>query len=403
MVGGAPASLELRLLPKHTAIFAGSGSGKTVLIRRMVEECALHGISAIVLDPNNDLARLGDAWPETPETWIGDDAAQAREYLDRTDVVVWTPGRQGGRPLVFQPLPAFADIIDSPDEFDAAVYAAVDALTPRVNANKGTDRARLEKAVLTEALKYFGRNGGSSLGEFIALLNALPQDASTLAKAPGVAADLAEKLEVARISDPLFGGVGQSADPGILLIPPAGKRARVSVISMIGLTGDEQRQSFVNQLQMALFSWVKRHPAGGDTPSGLFVMDEAQTLAPSSGSTPSTQSSIQLASQARKYGLGLVFATQAPRGLHNRISGNATTQFFGRLNHPAQIESARDLARAKGGDIRDVGGLGTGVFYLATENRGFHKIRTPMCLSHHPPSPLTEEEVIARAQRQNNR
>jgi hypothetical protein len=399
VVGGAPAYVELQSLPKHTAIFAGSGSGKTVLIRRVVEECALHGISAIVLDPNNDLARLGDAWPEAPKTWIGDDADRAREYLATTDVVVWTPGRQGGRPLVFQPMPAFADVLDSADEFDAAVYAAVDAFAPRVNANKATDKARLERAVLTEGLKYFGRGGGGSLAEFIAMLNALPQDASTLARAPGVAADLAEKLEVARIGDPLFGGAGQPADPGILLTPPPGRRARVSVISMIGLPGEEQRQSFVNQLQMALFSWVKRHPARGDTPSGLLVMDEAQTLAPALGSTPSTQSSIRLASQARKYGLGLVFATQAPRGLHNQISGNASTQMFGRLNHPAQIESARDLARAKGGDIRDIGGLGTGVFYLTTEGRGFHKIRTPMCLSHHPPSPLTEEEVIARARR----
>jgi hypothetical protein len=36
----------------------------------------------------------------------------------------------------------------------------------------------------------------------------------------------------------------------------------VSVISMIGLSSEEQRQSFVNQLQMALFAWIKRNPAG---------------------------------------------------------------------------------------------------------------------------------------------
>ncbi|MFD0740798.1 helicase HerA domain-containing protein [Phytohabitans flavus] len=57
---GVPVRLALESLRKHVAIFAGSGSGKTVLIRRLVEECALQGVSAIVLDPNNDLARLGD-------------------------------------------------------------------------------------------------------------------------------------------------------------------------------------------------------------------------------------------------------------------------------------------------------------------------------------------------------
>lgn len=34
-------SVRLAALRKHTAIFAGSGSGKTVLIRRLIEECAL--------------------------------------------------------------------------------------------------------------------------------------------------------------------------------------------------------------------------------------------------------------------------------------------------------------------------------------------------------------------------
>ena len=34
------------------------------------------------------------------------------------------------------------------------------------------------------------------------------------------------------------------------------------VISLIGLPETEQRQSFVNQLQMALFSWIKRNRPG---------------------------------------------------------------------------------------------------------------------------------------------
>jgi DNA helicase HerA-like ATPase len=171
------------------------------------------------------------------------------------------------------------------------------------------------------------------------------------------------------------------------------------VISFIGLPSDEQRQSFVNQLQMALFAWIKRHPAGDRPLGGLFVMDEAQTLAPSGAMTACTQSTLNLASQARKYGLGLVFATQAPKGLHNRIPGNATSQFYGLLNAPAQITAARDMARAKGGDVPDVSLLRTGEFYAALEGVAFQKLRTPLCLSHHPSSPLTTDEVVERAKR----
>ncbi len=61
--------VPLILLRKHTAVFAGSGSGKTVLLRRLVEEAAIHGVSSILVDSNNDLARLGDRWPAPPGTW----------------------------------------------------------------------------------------------------------------------------------------------------------------------------------------------------------------------------------------------------------------------------------------------------------------------------------------------
>jgi DNA helicase HerA-like ATPase len=195
----------------------------------------------------------------------------------------------------------------------------------------------------------------------------------------------------------LFGGYAGPADPGRLLTPAGGKRARVSVISLVGLPSDEQRQSFVNQLQMALFAWIKRHPAGDRPLGGLFVMDEAQTLAPSGAMTACTESTLALATQARKYGLGLVFATQAPKGLHNRIPGNAATQFFGFLNSPVQIDAAKEMARAKGSQVLDISRLTTGQFYAAGEGLAFRKIQTPLCLSHHPKSPLTTEEVVARA------
>jgi len=159
----------------------------------------------------------------------------------------------------------------------------------------------------------------------------------------------------------------------------------------------EQWQGFVNQLQMALFSWVKRNPAGDRPLGGLLVMDEAQDLVPAVGTTACSESTRLLASQARKYGLGLLFATQSPKNLHNSIPGNATTQVFGLLNAPVQIEAARELARAKGGDVPAIGRLSAGQFYLATEGSAFRQIRTPMCLSYHPASPLTTEEVIARA------
>lgn len=394
-----PVRLHLAVLRRHIAIFAGSGSGKTVLIRRLVEECALRGVSSIVLDPNNDLARLGDPWPAPPAGWGPGDAAAAAEYLANTDVVVWTPRRLTGRPLSFQPLPDFAGLRDDPDELAAALDTATAALAARADVAGTTRRANVARAVLREALRYFAHRGGHGLVAFLELLADLPDGVTTLDNSQRIAKEVEQSLRAAMVNDPMFGGHGDPIDPSVLLTPAPGRRARVSVINLAGLPEDEQRQSFVAQLQMALFAWAKRNPAANRPLGGLLVMDEAQTFAPANGSTPCVASTLALASQARKYGLGLVFATQAPKGLHNQISGNATTQFFGRLHAPVQIDTAREMAKVRGGDAPDIGRLGVGEFYATSEGIDFQRITAPLCLSYHPSSPLTAEEVLARAKR----
>jgi hypothetical protein len=398
-VSGEPLSVDLLALRKHTAIFAGSGSGKTVLIRRIVEECALRGVSSIVLDPNNDLARLGTPWPEPPKGWNPSDTPRAADYIDDTEVVVWTPGRGGGRPLSFQPLPDFASVVDDADEYEVAVESAFAALEPRALIAGNTPKANSRRAVLRQALQWYGRRQSTSLNGFLAILADLPDGVSVMTNARDVAAELGQNLRAAMVNDRMFGGDGAPADPGMLLTPSPGYRARVSVISMVGLQNDDQREGFVNQLQMALFAWIKRNPAGDRPLGGLLVMDEAQNFAPSGRSTACLQSTLALSSQARKYGLGLMFATQAPRGLNPNIPGNAATQFFGLLNAPVQITVAKEMARVKGGLVPDIGRLRAGNFYAALEGTAFHKITTPWCLSQHPHSPLTTEEVLDLARK----
>jgi hypothetical protein len=392
---GDQLGVPLQILRQHTVVFAGSGSGKTVLLRRLIEECALRGVSSIVLDPNNDLARLGDVWPKAPDGWGSGDADLADEYHRETEVVVWTPRRQQGRPLVLRPLPAFGDVLDDGEEFAQVVEAAVAGLVPRAQLTGG--KVKIGTAVLQEALTHYARDGSSDMAGFVQLLSELPDGVCDLRDARKLAADMAEQLKAAMIVDPLFGGEGTPLDPGTLLTPTPGRRARVSVISFVGLPTDAQRQTFVNQLQLALFAWIKKNPAGDRPLGGLLVMDEAQEFAPSGAATACTESTLKLSAQARKYGLGLVFATQAPKGLHNRIPGNAATQFFGRLTAGVQINAATELARRKGGEVDDIARLTSGLFYAASEGMAFAQVRMPMCLSHHPSSALTEEEVLARA------
>ncbi len=397
MVTGVGVTLPIEDLRRHMVIFAGSGSGKTVLIRRIVEECARKGVSSIVLDPNNDLARLGSAVQEAPSGWWEGDAERAEAYHRDTDVAVWTPRLPSGRALSFAPLPDLSPLLGNQEELALALDNIVSVLAPRSGLPVGGRKKELGRAVLKETLRSFVLVGGKDLRTYIDYLMDLPEGVSQLPQAGTLAPEMGECLLAATVNDPLFGGEGSATDPGLLLTPPEGKKARISVISMAGLPNLDQQQNFVAQLQMDLFAWFKRHPAGDKHLGGLLIMDEAQNFAPGVGTTPSTDSTTMLAAQARKFGLGLIFATQAPKGLHNRIPGNATTQFFGRLTVPVQMEAARDMASAKGGTISDIGQMKVGQFYVASERIDFQKIQTPMCLSHHPKSACTQEEVVELA------
>ena len=157
---GGPIFLDAALLPRHVAIIAGSGSGKTVLLRRIVEEAALHSIPAIVLDINNDLSRLGDRWPEKPDGMSEEDAERAESYYASTEVVVWTPGASAGRPMSLPLLPNFSRIgrgAQADDERNQAIDMALATLTPYIGG--GGQRASLRQGVLADALRFFANDG----------------------------------------------------------------------------------------------------------------------------------------------------------------------------------------------------------------------------------------------------
>jgi hypothetical protein len=386
-------ALSADLLPRHIAVLAGPGSGKTVLLRRIVEEAVLLGIPSIVLDSNNDLSRLDDVWPTRPQSWSEADAAKADSYHAAADVVIWTPGVSSGNPISLSLLPDFASI-ENEDEREQAIEMARATLTPFLSGSG--EKANRKKGVLAEAIRRFAAERGGTLVHLIALLAELPDDVSQDSNAQKLAREIADQLRAAIATNPLLKAVGEPLDPKTLFQCVNGK-TRVSVINLSGLADGDARDSFVNRLQMALFTFIKKSP----NPSGcLYVMDEAQNFAPAGAVTACKASALSLAAQARKFGLGMLFATQTPKGVDNKIISNCTTHLYGRMNAPATIDAIRDLMAAKGGGGDDIGKLSKGEFYFSTEgSQRPSKVLTPLCLSWHPANPPTADEVIRKASR----
>jgi hypothetical protein len=402
VAGAAQGRLDIPLmnLRKHAVVLAGAGSGKTVLLKRLIEEAVLLGVPAIIVDGANDLSLMGDAWPSAPEGWKAGDAEKAQRYHQQSEVVLWTPGIQRGNPLSLNPLPDLAALVDDADEFQAALGMVVSSLAPIV-APGASAASQVAQGVLMGALHYFARQGGGSLTSLIGLLRDLPPEAYEGFEKGGQAGRKMSELLLAETKrNPLLGREGTELDPRTLLGSTRPGKTRVSIINLSGLQGESARQQFVGQLSMTLFSYIKQHPAKDQPLLGLLVIDEARDFVPSTKAVPGKDSMIRLVAQARKYGLGILFATQAPKSIDHQIIANCATQFYGRAASPAAIQTVQEQIKLRGGSGTDIATLTRGTFYAYTEGmKAPARVATRLCLSAHPPSPPDESAIIDRAAR----
>jgi hypothetical protein len=360
------------------------------------------GIPSIVIDCANDLATLDEEWTPHPAEWADEDRQKAEQFHRRKDVIIWTPGKEAGNPLSFEPLPDLAPLSRDEDELDTAVSMVVESLTPVV-ARGQSQASQQKRGILSKSLRYLAQHGGGRLTELIELLGDLPPEAGLrVANESKLALQIADSLKVELETNPLLRSHGTSFDPALLLGDGGtSNRVRISVINLVGLPGLEAQRYFLNQLAMTLFSWIKKNPDPGERPlRGLLVIDEAKDFVPSQKSSVCRESLLRLAAQARKYHLGLMFATQNPKDIDNRIVANCSIHFYGKVNSPAAIETVRDLIRAKGGTGEDVPRLSKGQFYIHNSDAEFTnpiKLLVPLCLSRHPSSPLDEASILGKA------
>jgi len=392
-----PVSIPMTHLSKHVAVLAGSGSGKTVLIRRLIEESALLGIPSIVIDGAGDLSRLGDSWPANPDLWDEKDLNKAKHYHKQTEVNIWTPGAEKGNPFYLESIPDFSPIRDNVDELEQAIMMTRESLREIVAPGVST-AAKNKTGVLSAALHFFAQQEQlAGLKDFIDLLFDLPLEAGGgITKADKLAREMSDSLKAQIQVDALLKQKSPLLNPSNLFgMNKSSKKTTISVINFTALPSLESQRQFLNHLSMTLFSWIKKNPS---ELRGLLVIDEAKDFVPSGKSTPCKESLLRLVSQARKYGLGLIFATQSPKSIDHNIIMNCSTQFYGRVNSPAAIQVIQEQIKKQGGSGLDIPKLKPGQFYTYSEGMvSPMKVAVPLCLSYHPSAPLTETEILERA------
>ncbi len=400
-------------LVTHAVCVGMTGSGKTGLCIGLLEEAAIDGIPALIIDPKGDLANLMLTFPqlrgEDFAPWINEDDARKeglspgdyakaqaelwkkglgdwgqsgeriQKLRDAADVVVYTPGSSAGIPVSI--LKSFAapseEILGDVEVLRERISTTVTSLLGLIGveadpiksrehillstvldqtwkAGQDLDLASLIQQIQTPPIKKIGV---LDLDSFYPSKDrfALAMQLNNLLAAPGFSAWLE----------------GEALDVGHML-HSAGGKPRLAIFSIAHLN-DAERMFFVTLLLSQTLGWV-RAQSGTTSLRAILYMDEIFGYFPPVANPPSKQPLLTLLKQARAFGLGVVLATQNPVDLDYKGLANTGTWFIGRLQterDKARVLEGLEGAAASSGKKFDkqgmeqiLAGLGNRVFLL---------------------------------------
>jgi hypothetical protein len=386
---GASFLYDSRELTTHGLIVGMTGSGKTGLSIVLLEEAALDGIPAIVIDPKGDMGNLALQFPElsppdflpwiepaeaeaqgkTAEELAGETAARwesaltewgqskarIRSLKDAAQVSIYTPGSTSGRPIAaLRSFSAPPEAVRS-DE-DALRERASNAVSGllelvRIEANPVTSREHVLLASLLD--RAWRASEDATLEGLLQAVTTPPFDKLGVLDLESFYPAkerfaLAARLN-ALLASPAFAAwrEGEPLDVSRLLFTSGGK-PRLSIFSIAHL-GDEARMFFVTFLLNEVVAWLRTQSGTGSL-RALLYMDEIFGFFPPVKSPPSKPPMLTLLKQARAFGLGVVLATQKPVDLDYKGLANIGTWFLGRLQTEQDRERLMEgLASVSGG------------------------------------------------------
>lgn len=368
---GTPFLYDSKHLTTHAVVIGMTGSGKTGLSIGLLEEAAIDGVPAIVVDPKGDLGNLLLTFPNlTPEefaAWVphgSDAAAEAQKWREglaawqqdgeritrlraAADVAIYTPGSRAGQPLSILGSLAAPKESERDDEILAEkVTQVATSLLGLVGIDAEPGKSREHVLVATILQKAWAAGEDLDLAGLVMRVQDPPFDRVGVLDIESFFPKK-DRFELAVAYNALLAAPGFDAwsagpplDVASLLWTKEG-RPRISVLSIAHLD-DAQRMFFVSLLLGQIVAWMRTQPG---TPSlrALFFMDEVVGFFPPVAMPPSKRPLLLLLKQARAFGLGVVLATQNPVDLDYKGLSNAGTWLIGRL------QTERDKARVLDG------------------------------------------------------
>jgi hypothetical protein len=397
-------------LTTHAVVTGMTGSGKTGLCIALMEEAALQGVPAILIDPKGDLTNLllhfPDLAPQDFAPWLDADALRRQgKSLEEASTETAERWRSG-----------LAEWDITPERIHALANAAeYNVYTPGSDAGQqvsvlstleapdlpweGNSKLLREKisSTVTALLGLVGYNDIDPLRsrEHILLSNIFESAWST-----GKPLDMTEL--VIKVQSPPFDKLGAFplenffpakdrtnlamtlnnilASPGFqgwregqpLHIPDflytADGRPRQSVFYIAHLS-EAERMFFVTLLLSSFEAWMRTMP-GSTSLRALLYFDEIVGYLPPKDNPSSKTPLLRMLKQARAFGVGLVLATQNPIDVDYKALSNAGTWFIGKLQTEWDKQRLLDGLQGASADLdraaynKIISGLGKRAFLL---------------------------------------
>jgi len=429
-------------LVTHAVTVGMTGSGKTGLCIGLIEEAAIDGIPAIIIDPKGDLGNLLLTFPElrgedflpwineddarkkdmTPAAYAeaqaalwkkgladwGQDGARIRKLRDAADFVIYTPASNAGVPVsILQSFAAPpAAVLDDGEMMRERVGTTVTSLLGLLGIEADPVQSR-EYILLSNILDYTWRQGRDvDLAALIQLVQNPPMtkigvlDLDSFYPAKdrfGLVMALNNLLASPGFSAWLE---GEPLDIGQILYTPQGK-PRIAIFSIAHL-GDKERMFFVSLLLNQVLGWM-RGLSGTTSLRALLYIDEIFGYLPPIGNPPSKLPLLTMLKQARAFGIGVVLATQNPVDLDYKALSNAGTWFIGRLQTERDkarlLDGLEGAAASVGGRFdrrameQTLAGLGNRVFLMNNVHEDAPVIFTTRWVMSYLRGPITREQI----------
>ncbi|KGK97787.1 ATPase [Methanococcoides methylutens] len=288
------------LVQKHCSILAKTGSGKSYTAAVLLEELLDRKVPLLILDPHSEYASMKK--PASSSADFKKFGVSPKGY--GSNVTIYTPANKAINPNADELFRLNGNNLTAkdlasifPENFNSThigiLYESIQKL-----------RAEMETYTLDDIIFEVSNNESKARWNVMSLLEDI-RDSDLLSSSPTSLEELMQK-------------------------------GKAAVIDFKGVAPDLQSM-IVAQLCSALFEARKMNAI----PPGMLVVEEAHNFAPERGFSKTASSEVlrTIASEGRKFGLGMLVISQRPARIDKNVLSQCGTQVIMKVTNPNDLKS----------------------------------------------------------------